>query len=152
MAGKPGVEFKPSLEVVARALRIRARDLTDLTKPNARIAAFLDTWVQRNFESEGGNVGGWEPFAAGGRWIPGVGLDESAKLLQDTGAMRASFSSFYDDEEVGVGSDMDRSQWHDQGTPTIPSRRLLPEREEVIEPILDIYNAFIEEVAEKKLW
>ena len=152
MASRSGVEFRPTLARVADAVRRRIRRLPDLTAPNARIAAFLDSWVQRNFQTEGENVGGWTPFALGGRWIPGVGLDTSAKLLQHTGEMRASFRSFYDDSDVGIGSDLPRSRYHELGTETIPRRRILPEREEVLKPVLEIYNRHFVDIGRKPLW
>ena len=62
------------------------------------------SWVQKNFKGEGKAVGGWAPFKAGGRWRKGFGLDTSAKLLQDTGALRASFLPFASKTDAGIGS------------------------------------------------
>jgi phage gpG-like protein len=148
----PGVTFNPSLEAVAAALRTRIKKMNDRTAPNRRVAVVLDQWVQRNFQTEGGDVGGWTPFAAGGRYVPGIGLDTSAKLLQDTGLLRASFQSFYDADVVGIGSDLHYSKYHEEGTSTIPQRRMLPDEKDVMESILNVYNQWFSEIGEEPLW
>lgn len=152
MATKPGIEIRPDLKKASAALRKRVREMTDLTTPNRRIATFLDNWVQRNFDSEGELSGGWTPFAAGGRWIPGIGLDASAKLLQHTGELRASFRPFYDSKQVGIGSDLERAKYHEEGTSTIPARPMLPREKDIIEPVLEIFNRYFKEIGEKPLW
>lgn len=152
MANKPGIEFRPPLTKVQAAIAKRAREMLDRTVPNAQVAAFLDSWVQRNFRGEGSLTGGWTPFKRGGRWIPGFGLDTSAKLLQDTGALRASFRAFYDSDVVGIGSDIEYSRYHEEGTGTIPQRRMLPQEEDVRVDVLTIYDRHFKSLAEKRLW
>lgn len=149
---KPGVEFRPPLRQVAAAIAARAREMLDRTVPNAQVAAFLDGWVQRNFRGEGALIGGWTPFRRGGRWIPGVGLDTSAKLLQDTGWLRASFRAFYDSDIVGIGSDVEYSKYHEDGTKTVPQRRMLPREEDVQGDVLQIYDRHFAKLAARKLW
>lgn len=72
-------------------------------------------------------------------------IDASAVLLVDTGKMRASFIPFSDGEQAGIGSALDRALYHDQGTATLPARRLLPEEgdRKVEDAILRIYDAHI---------
>lgn len=126
--------------------------MVDLTVPNARVGATLDQWVQRNFEGEGELVGGWAPFARGGRWLVGVGLDTSAKLLQHTGRLRASFEPFWDKHEVGIGSDLSYAIYHEKGTSTIPRRRILPEWREVKTSVMKIYNEHIAKLSARSMW
>lgn len=149
---KGGVVFKPDLSVVKESIRRRAREMVDRTIPNSQVAAFLDGWVQRNFRGEGNLVGGWTPFKRGGRWIPGVGLDTSAKLLQNTGALRASFRSFYDSNVVGIGSDIPYAKFHEEGTVHLPVRRMLPHEEDVSDDVIGIYERHFAQLAEKRLW
>lgn len=149
---KGGVEFRPPLTVVQESIRRRAREMLDRTVPNAQVAAYLDGWVQRNFRGQGNLVDGWTPFKRGGRWVPGVGLDRSAKLLQDTGHLRQSFRSFYDRDTVGIGSDVPYAKYHEEGTATIPQRRMLPRQDDVIGPVLGIYERYFDKLSRKPLW
>lgn len=127
-----------------RPLKSADATLADLRKQNAdridRIAAirtpmakasiFLDRWVQSNFKTEGGKVGGWEPFALGGRATKS-GIDATATLLQDTGRLRASFAPFHSNKDAGIGSDLAYSELHHKGL-GVPERRLLPEKNDVL--------------------
>lgn len=146
------VTVEPSSKELKRRHQERARELSALELPNAKAAIYLDRWVQINFRTEGGNVGGWEPFANGGRPIyeprraaPGqkrklVGIDTSAKLLQDTGNLRLSFLPFYNARTAGIGSELPYSKTHEEGADHVPQRRMLPKRAEVIKPIRQIYR------------
>jgi len=104
-----------------------------------KVAVYLDQWVQGNFRTRGGKVGGWQPFKYGGRatskkkanaqsidshrWI-----NTSAVLLQDTGHLRMSFMPFIKGGSAGIGSDLPYSAAHESGLPEqgLPQRRMLP--------------------------
>lgn len=122
----------PSVTVkqVAQRQKQRLEKLKQLNVPLTRASVHLDRWVQKNFKTEGGNVGGWLPLAKGGRHIKGKGLDSSAKLLQDTGRLRASFSPFATRDNAGIYSDLDYSEHHEEGQ-GVPVRRMLPKWIEV---------------------
>lgn len=150
--GQVAVEFSPSVEEIQRRLRRRVESIVDLRKPNQQVAIVLDRWVQRNFKTEGGNVGGWTPFKRGGRRLPGGGIDTSAKLLQDTGALRLSYRLFWNSEIVGIGSDLDYSKPHEEGDGRLPQRRMLPQERDVIRPILKVYTNHVEKLTRKPLW
>lgn len=118
--------------------------------PAMRAASvFLDSWVQKNFKTEGGNVGGWEPFAHGGRLKPpasGEGrwtFDRTAKLLQDTGSLRASFVPFATKDNAGIGSNLSYADDHHKGQ-GVAERRLLPKKSEVRKPLRDILEAYVQ--------
>jgi len=140
------LEVKPPLDKLKRRREKRVDELKKLEVPNARVATFLDTWVQRNFQTEGGKVGGWAPFAAGGRWVKGRGLDASAKLEQDTGRLRHSFVPFWSRRNAGIGSDLDYAKKQSKGDPTkgLPPRRMLPRKKEVKKDVDRIYKKRID--------
>ena len=127
------------LKKAADEARAKVRDASPAYR---RSAVYLDQWVQRNFRTEGGAVGGWEPFARGGRPDDGK-IDQSAKLLQDTGALRLSFRPFATKKNAGIGSDLDYSELHEEGI-GVPQRRMLPKREEVRQPIRDILDQYVD--------
>ena len=91
--------------------------------------------------TEGGRVGGWEPFRYGGR-LTNKGVDTSAKLLQDTGRLRASFTPFHTLKTAGIFSDLDYAKNHQEGIGT-PERRLLPKNAEVKEDIRNIVKGHV---------
>lgn len=134
----------------ARAKLDEARkSMTDLTTPNRRAAVFLDRWVQLNFKTEGGQVGGWEPFTYGGR-LTHDGVDTSAKLLQDTGRGRLSFLPFADKKQAGIGTEIDYMEQHDRGI-GVTQRRILPEAAEVRQDLFEIYGTHVKtNVVEKR--
>lgn len=109
-----------------------------------QVAVFLDQWVQGNFKTQGGNVGGWAPFAQGGRVRRGR-FDANAKLLQDTGALRHSFLPFVKKGVAGIGSDLPYSADHEYGRPTrgLPQRRMLMKDKEVRADIKEIMDNWL---------
>ena len=121
-------------KVAERAAKVQ-RNLKDLGDPLYSVSTYLDRWVQSNFKTEGGKVGGWVPFSYGGRLTKG-GVDFTAKLLQDTGRLRASFTPFHSKTDAGIFSDLDYSKNHEEGI-GVPQRRLLPKK---IEVMVDIRN------------
>lgn len=120
----------------------KVKAVGELATPMKRASIYLDRWVQQNFKTEGGNVGGWQPFAFGGRLIPGGGLDTSAKLLQDTGRLRASFTPYHSKKDAGIFSELDYSEKHHEGI-GIPQRRLLPLDAEVKDDVRAIIEGHI---------
>lgn len=125
-----------------------------------RAAVFLDQWVQRNIQGGGEKVGGWRAFKYGGRVIRKKGakaqsiesrryIDGSAKLLQDTGALRISFLPFIRKGVAGIGSELPYSKAHEDGMPErgIPQRRLLPLNAEVQADIYAILDDWVRVVA-----
>jgi phage gpG-like protein len=138
------IKFEPTVDELKKRQEGRKKKLESLDTVMAKVAVYLDQWVQRNFQSEGGNVGGWLPFAAGGRWKNGK-FDPSAKLLQDTGRLKHSFLPFSSKKNAGVMSDLDYSIFHEEGTAYLPSRRMLPEAKEVKQPIKDMFGVHVKE-------
>lgn len=124
------VVVKPTLQELRKRLAKKRAGVMDLRTPYARAAVLLDQWVQRNFKSEGGKVGGWIPFAKNAAGIPIVELREPdrapAKLLQRTGRLRSSFNPFANTKRAGIGSDLPYAKDHHEGI-GLPERQLLPD-------------------------
>ena len=143
------ITFKPGLSVLIRRFKNAFKTVGQLNVVHKKIAVFLDIWVLRNFKSEGGKVGGWTPFKIGGRRKPGGKIDTSAKLLQDTGRLRASFNSVFDKDNVTIGSDLDYSEFHEKGMGHLPVRRMLPEIGEVGGDIFKIFDKHVRDGLKK---
>jgi len=124
------VVVKPTLEELRKRLAKKRAAVTDLRTPYARAAVLLDQWVQKNFKTEGGKVGGWAPFAKNAAGIPIVEVREPdrapAKLLQRTGRLRSSFNPFANTKQAGIGSDLPYAKTHHEGI-GLPERQLLPD-------------------------
>ncbi len=140
---------KPAL----KKLRQLIKTVKDTRRPNKQVSVWLLRWVNENFKSQGGKVGGWKPFKLGGRRLRGGGIDTSAKLLQDTGRLRASFNRFYSRREAGVGSSLSYSLTHERGLPhkNLPARRMIPLDTDidVERGMIKIYNAYISRALKK---
>lgn len=136
-------DLKRQLVKARKKLRIQKKTLSKLKTPNKKIATKLDSWVQQNFRSEGGRVGKWKPFAYGGRLQDDGSIDQSAKLLQDTGRLRISFVAFATNIIAGIGSDLPYSITHEKGTKRIPKRRMLPEEKDFKPIVGAIYTKHV---------
>jgi len=138
--GRVEVRIRPSLEKVAAKLKDRLEKINDLTIPNKIASVYLDQWVQKNFQSEGGKVGGWEA------------IDRAGKILQDTGRLRISFTPFASRTDAGIGSDLKYSKPHDLGIRNMPRRQILPESDDVVEDLFKIYDNNVQGLTRKPLW
>lgn len=160
------IDERSLAEVKAKLNAARAK-LQDTEPGMRRVAVFLDQWVQRNFQTEGGNVGRWEPFKYGGRVVTKTKLsagkrignkaasaqsiagrkhvNPSAKLLMDTGALRHSFLPFVRGGLAGIGSDLPYSKGHEEGLPEsgVPQRRMLPKIGEVQADVTEIMDQWV---------
>lgn len=143
-------------EVQLEAMKKRLGDArTGMQKDSVlmrQIAIYLDSWVQRNFQSQGGNVGNWQPYLYGGRLTTkakstsksqGRYINSTAKLLQDTGVLRHSFLPFIRKSVAGIGSDLPYSKTHEDGLNGIPQRRMLPKSGDVEDRISAITEQFV---------
>ena len=135
------VKVKPRLALVKKRLELARKKLKNTTAPHKEISLMLDAWVQKNFKSEGGKVGGWEPLKAGGRYKKS-GFDPIAKILQDTGRLRLSFAPFSDRRGAGIGSDINYAPKHEEGIDA-PKRRMLPISQEVRKDIFKMYEKWV---------
>lgn len=153
---------KETVAALKAKLKQAREDLRNDGVVMRQCAIFLDQWVQRNFQSLGGKVGKWEPYKYGGRLttldpkakshhgranaqsIDGHRyINTSAKLLQDSGALKHSFLPFIRKGIAGIGSELPYSKPHDEGTNGMIQRRMLPETSEVQADIREILDNFL---------
>jgi len=134
------MKVRPSLEKVKRTFSERLKKINDASIPNKKAAIFLDRWVQKNFQSQGGKVGGWEA------------IDRAGKILQDTGRLRSSFIPFAKRSDAGIGSSLKYSKPHDQGVGNMPKRQILPERSDVEDDLFQIYDKHVHGLTREPLW
>jgi len=134
-------------KAMTKKLRSVINKVRNPKQANREVSIWLMRWLNENFKSQGGKVGGWKPFKLGGRRMPGGGIDASAKLLQDTGRLRKSFSPFYSRNTAGIGSDLNYSVAHEIGLPVrnLPARRILPQAGDrsVEAGVIKIYDRYI---------
>lgn len=136
---------KQQLKEAKEALKVARDNLSTIDSAMAKVSIMLDRWVQKNFRTEGGNVGGWRPFKIGGRWITRGNkrvFDSDAKLLQDTGRLRASFQPFATKHQAGIGSALDYSEKHEMGI-GVPVRRMLPEKRDVDKQVTKLIETHV---------
>ena len=72
-----------------KAMAKRQQNISQRRTVNARAVTVVDRWIQKNFKSQGGNVGGWKPLSAPSKKRGG----ESAKPLIDTNTLRLKMES-----------------------------------------------------------
>ena len=137
----------PNKAQVRAHVKELSRQMADLRLFYKKASIMLDRWVQINFRSEGGQLdtGKWPPFKLGGRPVRG-GIDTSAKLLQDTGRLRASHVPFATSKSAGIGSDLPYAKAHHEGLNSLPVRRTLPEDDEVQNAVLDLVQKHVGDV------
>lgn len=154
--------MRPPIKVLRDKFKKNMSELGKLSTVHKKVSIFLDSWVQRNFATSGGKVGGWKPLALGGRLthrqdrrftvnIKGgrrSKLDTKAKVLIDTRRLKGSFTPFVRNKSAGIGSDLSYSKTHDEGI-GVPKRRILPKRNEVIDKARRIYIKHLKEIMNK---
>lgn len=110
-----------------RQVQARMRELAEKAAVrndlHARWAILALNWIDKNFRSEGGMVGGWVPLSPNTLAARRKG---SGKILQDTGLLRASFLPTWDSEKAVVGSIDPKSLWHEKGTKPYTIKPLKP--------------------------
>jgi phage gpG-like protein len=137
--GGVDITIHPSLKSVQSKLKSRLNKIGNLTVPNKKASIFLDQWVQLNFRSQGGKVGGWPPILRAG------------KILQDTGRLRISYTPFATADDAGIGSDLLYSEIHEKGLGNVKKRRTLPEHSEVDQDLFKIYDAHVSGLTSRSL-
>ena len=99
-----GSKNKSSAEVDLKELQEKHKDrkekVSDFSPAMKKASIYLDSWVQRNFKSDGGNVGGWKPLSdvtlllrkweKQGVKIGGATVGQAAFLLNASSAIAAT--------------------------------------------------------------
>jgi len=168
MARSIDITVRPALASVrARMGRIEAA-VADRATAYRKISIMLDQWVQQNFRSQGGKVGGWKELAPatlrarrrknlrgarrrkGERGAGFVARLGRVMILQDTGRLKASLLPFSDARDAGIGSQLPYSRAHEEGLSPIPQRRIQPRSREVIAPARRILDEHVRQALETK--
>lgn len=110
---------------------------------NREASIQLYGFVIKNFQQEGGLVGGWAPLAP-------ATVKQKAKIgkeliLVRTGQLKASFVPFHDVANAGVGTNLPYAVDHEKGVKSrnLPARHMLPPQKVATEIGIKVYNAFI---------
>ena len=106
------------IQDVRNSINSIMKGLEDLRPPMKEVSVMLQRWVDKKFESSGGNVGGWKELKLKGRWKykekkgkdgkvrkVRTTFDPSAKVLLDTRNLQKSFKPFYSYLDAGVGTE-----------------------------------------------
>lgn len=135
-----GAEVTGEKAVAERIERLAGR-LKDLRTPNRAVAVQLYQWTIRNFDQEGGLLGGWIPLRpATVRQKARIGKE---KMLVRTGQLRNSLISFSSNDNAGIGSALSYAKFHQFGAKNLPQREMLPRRETVNDIGLRVYDFYI---------
>jgi phage gpG-like protein len=132
-------------------------------------------WINDNFESEGGKVGGWAPLADS---TVAARRGGAGQILQDTGVLRESFDyEVMGDSQVRVGTKVQYASFHEEGTapydivpvtgkvlafmgangmvfvrhvhhPGLSQRRMLPNEPEALDMVNELVQARIDMIKE----
>jgi phage gpG-like protein len=109
-----------SLKVELRGMREMQRIMERLTRKiqtrtdlHARWAILALNWINKNFSSEGGMVGGWKPLSPNTLANRRSG---TGKPLLDTGRLRGSFIPRWNSVQASVGSNLEYAIYHELGT------------------------------------
>lgn len=101
----------------------------DRRNENRKVAIQFFSFVQRNFAQSGALVesGGWRPLAPS-TIAQKKRLRYSSRPLLRTGALKNSFMMFSDNDQAGVGSGVEYSEYHEVGgrAGRPPQRKMLP--------------------------
>lgn len=101
--------------VDTRTLRRRLELAGKTFNPRVLVRAIGEAelrWINENFRTEGGKVGGWRPLSPNT-----IAAKGSSRILQDTGELRKSFVyHIISDRIVQVGSGKEYASYHERGT------------------------------------
>lgn len=156
-----GVDVKATK--VQQRLAKLALQIKDRRPINRKVSIALYAKVIRGFQTEGVAITGgrWAALApATKRWKAKRGY---RKILQNTGALRGSFTSFYDNDQAGVGAEQllvsdietkkqrppDLAKIHQEGRGNVPKREMLPRRTDALNIALKVYRLEIRKIARK---
>ena len=139
---KFNIEGVPEL---SRILLTEYKKLTDFRKPLYKSAELILADVERNFETEGGLVGGWKPLSAGtvaGRIREGFGAHP---ILQKTGALRKSFYSIVDSKRAFISARSPYYPFHQSRMPRtrLPRRPMLSLVDRTKQNIVEEFHKFV---------
>ena len=166
------------IDAVRLTLKLIEKDINEKKKPYKRALAILDRWVQENFKTEGGKVGGWAPLAVStfyggikGKHVTRTGISAemkrhilNRKILQQKGFLKRNWKHIVTLDECALVSTAAGGKnnylygsVHNTGTnkagrnkkTVIPQRRILPKDEEIWPKLMKCFDEHIAEALTK---
>lgn len=133
------------VDALKTAMEKYKKHLKERKRVNGQAVILVDRWIQKNFQTEGGNVGGWRPLSQATIEARRKGKNRrgSVRILQDTGEMRRNWKHIYSDTEAKIVSGVPYSIKHEEGD-GVPQRRILPTPEEIWPQLEKLYTLFIQ--------
>lgn len=111
---------------------------------NRAVAVQMYQWFVQNFDNEGAKVGGWEPLRpATIRQKERLGKE---RMLVRSGTLRQSFLPFSDEDNAGIGSELEYAEYHEKGNQSrnLPRRPMLPTRAAVQDMGMRVYQFYVD--------
>ena len=137
------IEGVPEL---SRILALTHKKVSNFKEPLFRSSQLILRDVERNFETEGGLVGGWKPLTEStikDRIRQGYG--GAHPILQRTGSLRRSFYSFVDSKRAIITSKSPYFVYHQSRQPRkrLPRRAMLVLTERTRQNIVQEFHKFL---------
>lgn len=125
------------IENLAKKLKLYRRTA------NIAVSTQLYGWVIRNFDTEGSTFGGWKELKPA--TVRAKAKEGKEKMLVRSGTLRASFLPFHSNDNAGIGSELEYSEYHERGVPdrNLPRRPMLPPRKVVLETGMRVYQFYV---------
>lgn len=142
------IEVKVDTKALNKAVGEFGKVMKSREVPHRQLGVQLFSWVQRNFEQEGGLQS--EPWAKLAPYTIAekARLGYSPKKLVRTGNLRTSFLQFSDNDTAGIGArasyGVDYAAVHELGNDKVPARPMLPPPKVVVDYAIRIYNMHIQ--------
>ena len=124
-----------------KAFRTVKKRFDKRKEANAKAVLVIDKWIQKNFQSQGKDVGGWAKLKPAT-----LKQRKGSRILVRTGQLRTRWAHKYDNEHALVESGISYGIYHDQGTRNLPRRQIAPDAEHVGSSLEKIFNNFTEKV------
>lgn len=115
---------------------------------NGRAVLIVDRWIQKNFQSEGEKVGGWEPLAESTILARRTSTKKRKgnKILQDTGQLKTRWKHYWSHKYAKITSNVPYAVYHDSDKPrkgNLPRRQILPDAKHIMPQLKKVYNHFV---------
>jgi phage gpG-like protein len=126
----------------------RKKKLQKRKTTNARAVIIVDRWIQKNFQTEGGFVGGWDELKQATidrRRKNGKG----AKILQDDSNLKNNWKHFWNSKFGLIRSGEPYGDYHDSPEPRkskLPRRQILPDEKHIIKSLMKLYGKWVGKV------
>ena len=141
---------EPGVKNLQRKFTKLAFDIKNRRPLFSRIGVLLLNAVAENFQQQGHEGTPWQALSprtvAGRRKGPGTG---SARILEDTGELRRSFTMEATNESLRVGTAKIYAPPHEYGYKQIPQRKMLPSKKYGLQVAVDMADKYLKEQIQK---